>query len=115
MTARGATPLQVVARARVHDPLSSVRAARDATESGRAGTQAGWFLEAVRKYPGQTASELAQLSGGQYDRYQANRRLADLERMEQVQKGASRVSDVTEHLEVTWYPYGAEPRQLDLL
>lgn len=112
---RASTPLQVVARARERDPLSSVRAAREMTESGASTTQAGWFLEAVRRQPGLTASELAQASGGQYDRYQANRRLADLERQELVQKGASRPSEVTDHLEVTWHPYGAEPKQLDLL
>lgn len=98
------TGLGVVARARLHDPLSSVRAARSATESGLASSQAGWFLEAVTAVPGLTASELAGLSGGRFDRVQANRRLADLHHRGQVEKGASRISDVSGHLEVTWAP-----------
>lgn len=113
--ARGSTPLQVVARARVHDPLTSVRAAREMTDSGAATTQAGWFLEAVRRQPGLTASELAQSSGGQYDRYQANRRLSDLERRGEVRAGDSRRCETTGRLELTWYPLGGEPAQLELL
>lgn len=115
MAARGDTPLQVIARARVRDPLSSVRAARDATESGRAGSQAAWFLDAVRSKPGLTASELARASGGRFDRYQANRRLADLDRQGLVRAGDSRRSDITGRLELTWFPLGGEPEQLELL
>lgn len=113
--ARGTTPLQVVARARVHDPLTSARAAREATDSGRATSQAAWFLEAVRQHPGLTASELARASGGQYDRYQANRRLSDLERRGEVRAGDSRRCETTGRLELTWYPLGGEPAQLELL
>lgn len=104
------TGLQVVARARVSDPLSSVRAARYSTTSGTATSQAGWFLEAVKDRPGLTASELAALSD-RFDRYQANRRLADLHRLGLVEKGESRTSDETGHLEVTWHPRRALTRE----
>lgn len=96
--------LAVIARARVADPLSSVRAAREMTCSGAAGTQAGWFLDAVTKNPGRTASELAEASGGKFDRVQANRRLADLDQKQLIEKGKSRISVVTNHLECTWVP-----------
>jgi len=112
---RGATPLQVLARARVHDPLTSVRAAREANETGRAGTQAAWFLQAVREHPGLTASELARLSGGQYDRYAANRRLSDLERAGMVRAGNARPSELSGRAELTWFPLGGEPAQMELL
>lgn len=95
------TGLEVVARARVKDPLSSVRAARVVSAMGVATTQASWFLEAVRDRPGLTASELAALSAGDFDRYQANRRLADLCRLGLVSKGESRISEATGHLECT--------------
>lgn len=113
--AKGSTPAQVVARARVHDPLTSLRAAREATETGRATSQAAWFLDAVRQHPGLTASELARASGGLYDRYQANRRLSDLERRGEVRAGDSRRCETTGRLELTWYPLGGEPAQLELL
>lgn len=93
-------PLQVLARARVHDPLSSVRGAREANESGLASTQGAWFLRAVTEHPGLTASELAAL--GPYDRYAANRRLADLHSKGLVEKGELRPSTATGRLEVTW-------------
>lgn len=109
MNARGSTGLQVLARARVADPLTSVRAARDANDSGRANSQAAWFLDAVSRLPGRTASELAAASGGQYDRYQANRRLADLERGRLIQKGESRHSAETGRPEVTWLPSAPAP------
>lgn len=101
MTARGTTGLQVLARARVADPLPSVRAARDANDSGRANGQAAWFLDRVTREPGLTASELA--AAGPFDRYAANRRLADLERRGFIQKGESRASAETGRLECTWW------------
>lgn len=109
MSARGTTGLQVLARARVRDPLTSLRAARDANESGRAKGQAAWFLGEVVREPGRTASELAEGSGGQYDRYQANRRLADLERAGLVKKGDSRRSEATGRPEMTWEPADPGP------
>lgn len=101
--------LEVLARARVHDPLSSVRAARLATESGAAASQAGWFLTAVRERPGLTASELAEWSDW-FDRVQANRRLADLCRLGLIEKGESRISAVTARMELTWVPRRPEFR-----
>lgn len=106
---RGTTGAQVLARARVHDPLTSVRAARDMNDGGGANTQAGWFLDAVTRWPGRCASELAALSEGLYDRVQANRRLADLEKKALVTKGESRVSSQTDRMESTWVPAVAAP------
>lgn len=80
-------PVEVLARARVADPLSSVRAAREMSASGAAGTQAGWFFDAVTRWPGRTASELA-----------------DLERKLLIRKTESRLSAVTGRLECTWSP-----------
>lgn len=97
-------PVEVLARARVADPLSSVRAAREMSASGAAGTQAGWFFDAVTRWPGRTASELAEASCGRFDRVQANRRLADLERKLLIRKTESRLSAVTGRLECTWSP-----------
>lgn len=94
----------VLARARVADPLSSVRAAREMNDSGSTATQAGWFLDAVTRWPGRTASELAEASGGRFDRVQANRRLADLDKKQLIRKSESRVSAVTGRLECTWSP-----------
>ena len=103
----------VLARARVADPLSSVRAAREMNDSGATATQAGWFLDAVTRWPGRTASELAEASDGRFDRVQANRRLADLDKKQLIRKSESRVSAVTGRLECTWSPrrpsdFGAE-------
>lgn len=109
MSARGATGAQVLARARVHDPLTSLRSAREMNDSGLARGQAAWFLDEVTREPGRTASELAAGSGGRYDRYQANRRLADLERAGLVAKGDSRRSEATGRPEVTWEPARAGP------
>lgn len=94
----------VLARARVADPLSSARAAREMNDSGATATQAGWFLDAVTRWPGRTASELAEASGGRFDRVQANRRLADLDKKQLIRKSESRVSAVTGRLECTWSP-----------
>lgn len=92
----------MTALARRSDPYSSHRAAFDVTASGVACSQSEWFLHAVRQHPGLTASELAELSGV-YDRYQANRRLADLCREGLVEKGDARPG-LSGRLEVTWAP-----------
>ena len=97
----------VHARYRALDPVTSKAAARRMDASGAARTQAAWFLETVRAHPGRTASELASLSGGRYDRYAANRRLADLERLGLVAKGASRPAP-SGRPEVTWWPADAQ-------
>ena len=64
-------------------------------------------MHAVRQHPGLTASELAELSG-EYDRYQANRRLADLCREGLVEKGEARPG-ASGRLEVTWCPVRSGP------
>lgn len=97
----------VRARYRALDPDTSRAAACRMDASGATQTQAGWFLEAVRAHPGLTASELARLSGGRFDRYAANRRLADLERAGLVIKGQSR-SAPSGRPEVTWWPGEAQ-------
>lgn len=97
----------VRARYRALDPGTSKAAARRMDASGATRTQAGWFLEAVRARPGLTASELAGLSGGRFDRYAANRRLADLERAGLVAKGQSRPAP-SGRSEVTWWPADAQ-------
>jgi hypothetical protein len=93
----------VRARYRALDPSTSRDAARRADAAGVPATQAAWFLAAVRASPGRTASELAEASAGRYDRYAANRRLADLERLGLVQKGPARRAP-SGRLEVTWLP-----------
>lgn len=93
------------------DPYSSHRAAFEVTASGLAVSQAEWFLHAVRQHPGRTASELAELSGV-YDRYQANRRLADLCREGLVEKGDARPG-LSGRLEVTWVAVREAPAGSD--
>lgn len=51
-----------------------------------------------------SAEELAEASGGRFDRVQANRRLADLDKKQLIRKSESRVSAVTGRLECTWSP-----------
>lgn len=93
----------VRARYRALDPSTSRDAARRADAAGVPATQAAWFLAAVRASPGRTASELAEASAGRYDRYAANRRLADLERAGLVRKGEPRRAP-SGRPEVTWWP-----------
>lgn len=97
----------VRARFRALDPDTSRAAARRADAAGAPATQAAWFLAAVRARPGLTASELAEASAGRYDRYAANRRLADLERLGLVQKGPARRAP-SGRPEVTWLPAPAQ-------
>lgn len=104
----------VRARWRALDPGTSRAAARRADAAGLPATQAAWFLEAVRAHPGLTASELAALSGGRFDRYAANRRLADLERLGLVAKGPGRRAP-SGRLEVTWLAASPRPAQGALL
>lgn len=64
--------------ARRDDPDTSKTAADRISFSGKLDGERAKTLKLVRRYPGHTAVELSQLSRGELDRYQLNKRLAEL-------------------------------------
>lgn len=84
------------------DPGSSHVAAENITSSGARGRQARAVLALVKQLPHATAVELAVASGGRLDRYQVNRRLADLMHAGLVEQGDQRLCKVRQTLMCTW-------------
>lgn len=78
------------------DPETSKRAGEHMTASGKRSTQAEIALSVVSRHPGNTAPELTHVCS--LDRYQLNRRLADLEAKGKVRKGSPRDGNST------WWP-----------
>lgn len=81
------------------DPVTSREAAKEAICSGRAATQRGVILEAVRSHPGCTSAELAQLT-----RHAVARRLPELAQQGLVRRGESRICRANGTKAVTWWP-----------
>lgn len=71
-------PLSDRPRARRSDPRTSHIAAAQLARSGALSRQQRVVLRLVERYPGRTSIELAELSGGDLDRYQVARRLPEL-------------------------------------
>ena len=88
-------------RARRRDPETSHLAAERIKASGALGKQQQAVLEAVRKWPGSTAVEIARL--GQIDRYAVSRRTAELAGVK-IRKGQSRTCTVNGTPMTTWWP-----------
>lgn len=83
-----------------NDPISSHLAASEVTVSGRRARQCQEVLAAVKKWPGRTSAELAQLAG--LDRHLVARRLPDLEHRLLIRKGPMRECLVSGRKAVTW-------------
>ncbi len=84
------------------DPVTSHEAAAEMTKCGARAAQMAAVLAAVKAHPGRTSAELARISG--IDRHAIARRLPDLERMRQVERGEARVctASVKKLRAVTW-------------
>lgn len=89
--------------ARRSDPETSHEAAQEVTDSGSADQQRSIVAALVRKYPSRTSDELAQLTP-RLDRWQAARRLPEVERAGLIQRGEARHSEVSGRKGVTWWP-----------
>jgi len=85
---------------RKSDPLSSMLAGDEVTESGTRQNQCDAVFDAVQKMPRATARELAEAFN--LDRYAVSRRLADLCHQGLVRKSSSRKCDIGKRLSCTW-------------
>lgn len=105
-------------RARATDPESSHEAADRIKRTGRLSLHQRQALEAVRKWPGRTAAELAE-NGRRYnagngrprfltDRYELSRRLPELAPVHAVQSEGKRPCKVLGSNCVTWAPVARE-------
>jgi len=94
-------PLTQTPAARRTDPVSSHLAAEAMDASGRRASQQHRVLRAVRRYPGRTSAELAELIG--MDRYAVARRLPELE-PRHVEKGPIRICEARGTRATTWWP-----------
>jgi hypothetical protein len=85
--------------------VTSFEAEETITRNGTRDTQAQRVLQAVRRWPGRTSAELAELiSCYPYDRYVVARRLPELEFLGLVKKGPSKKCSITGHRSLTWHP-----------
>lgn len=91
--------------ARATDPATSHLAAEAITASGARDAQAQLAAEAVRKHPGHTSNELAELCP--LDRYALARRLPECATAGAVRRGQSRECRVSGRSAVTWWPVEA--------
>jgi len=96
----GSDQLTVTPLSRSTDPATSHEAAREHKESGRAAKSAAEVLDAVKRFPGLTAVELANRAG--LDRYEVSRRLADLNRKWLVQRCEERECSINGRKMMTW-------------
>lgn len=86
---------------RRHDPPTSRISAERLVASGAHGRQQQAVLEAVTRWPGSTAVELAERAG--LDRYAVSRRLPELQRTGQVRRGPPRDCRVNGRPQCTWH------------
>lgn len=91
------------ALARKEGPAESKLGALDV--AGRLGELQLFALEAVRRHPGSTASELAEAEGIG-DPRRINRRLGELETLGLLTRGRGRPCRVTGRTAAPWYPTG---------
>ncbi len=94
-------PLTDTPRSRATDPETSHQSAEEVKASGRLRTQQLLALDAVQRYPGHTAVELANLIG--MDRYAMSRRLPELIPVH-VRRGKPRPCMINGRPQATWYP-----------
>ena len=85
------------------DPETSKIAERKLRESGKLSLQRRQALEAVRRFPGKTAPELAKATG--LDRYMLSRRLAEIRTLGDVfNPQVKRMCRVTGSASMVWHP-----------
>lgn len=94
--ARVATPA-----ARNSDPVTSHLAAEEITASGVRFSQQRQVADAVRRHPGHTSQELAELTG--LERYMLARRLSECETAGTVKRGEPKRCSVTGRQALTWW------------
>lgn len=82
------------------DPETSRIAAERLRASGELGRQAQAVLDAVRRWPGSTAVELARRA--ELDRYAVSRRLPELQAAGHVRRLAPRVCTINGRPQCTW-------------
>lgn len=91
-----------------HDPPTSAEAERRHTRGGKRGAHVALVAEAVRHFPGCTATELhAHL--GRLERHEWSRRLADAAAEGLVRRGPPRACLITGRSCVTWNHAEANP------
>lgn len=88
--------------ARGTDPDTSHQAAAEITASGLRHQQQEAAARAVRRHPGCTSHELAQLTG--MDRYALARRLPECATAGEVAKGEAKLCTVSGRRAITWHP-----------
>lgn len=97
------------------DPTTSLKAETKLRKSGALGAQQRQVLEAVLRWPGRTAVELAALMAraeghgehterGVRIRYMVSRRIADLARAELIRRGIPRICEINNTSQNTYYP-----------
>jgi hypothetical protein len=91
-----------VARARATDPLTSFQAAGAVERTGRAASDRAKCMEVVRKHPGLTSGEIAELAG--LERHASARRLPELRSAGMVRNGDARKCRLTGNQSLTWWP-----------
>ena len=94
------TPMPRLARR--SDPATSHTAGERLRESGKLRAQQQQVLDALTRWPGSTAVELATSSG--LDRYLVSRRLPELARDGLARRMAPRVCRVNGTAQTTWHP-----------
>ena len=99
-TSRG--PLFDGPGSRRSDPQTSDMAGQKLKRSGHWRGQKRNVFEVLRKHPGSTSAELAEIMG--VDRYMTARRLPDLERAGMVKRGRIRACTMTKSCCITWWP-----------
>jgi len=92
-------------RARRTDPATSKAAAEHVDRTGLARRQCEIVFEAVKRWPGRTAQELAanhRHAGGKMDRYDFGRRLPELRNHGLLRNGPARTCKVSGREAETW-------------
>ena len=84
------------------DPETSQRGAFEIRQSGKLSTQASAVLAAVKRWPGHTSAELADLM--HCDRYVASRRCPTLANEGRVRRGPKKRCSMTGMMSFTWWP-----------
>tara|TARA_B100000519_G_scaffold161395_1_gene143844 strand:- start:9786 stop:10115 length:330 start_codon:yes stop_codon:yes gene_type:complete len=90
------------ATARTSDPVTSAMAAERVEANGTAEDQRSRVLRFVQEHPGATSAEIAK--GLEMNRHQPARRLPELAKTVQIERGERRPCLVAGTLAVTWWP-----------
>jgi len=99
--------------ARRTDPATSHMAAAFVNKSGTAATQRAKCLAVVKRQPGLTAAEIAEITG--LERHNPSRRLPEMRKDGLVANGEHRMCRVVKRLSMTWYAVAnAPPKQTEL-